>query len=149
MSSGQKQEQSTRLIARLIEAAGRGDAAGVKRLIGSGRIQRMPALLQSLWAAENGHLDCVKALISVSDITVCGYRALVAAGKDLRVDCVTALLDAYPESQRAPVLLRLARNTGIPDDVHKIVAIYRSNTRLRKDTVKRMARPSMSRRLAP
>lgn len=83
-------------------------------------------------AAENGHLDCVKALIPVSDLAAQNHDAVRSAATRGHVDCVAALLTAYPPLQLPIVLSLLSDMATLPDNVQEIVEIYRSDHELRK-----------------
>jgi ankyrin repeat protein len=107
-------EQAT-LNDRLREAAKLGDVAALEQALEDGAEARAQDSWALSLAASNGHVECVRRLISVSDPLADGSGALRGAAQCGHADCVKVLMEASDPLAQNSYALRAAASGGHAD----------------------------------
>lgn len=94
---------------QLLDCAKLGDCPGISRLLALGVDPKCRQSVALCIAAANGHIDCVKILLSASDPKAHGSAALLSAAENGHPECVALLIPVSdPAVESSDALLRAA-----------------------------------------
>lgn len=111
----------------LLDRSSAGDAAGVARLLALGAKptskRRSPDLSALVLAAKNGHAECVKLLIPVSDPKAHGSLALSHAASNGHLECVKLLIPVSSPKANDSRALHIASMDGHAECVKILIPV--------------------------
>lgn len=116
-----------KLIHELVRRAKNGDHEGVAIILGRRAHPRLSDSEPLCWAAAEGHVECVKLLIPVSDPKARDSLALSMAADQGHVECVKLLMPVSDPTAENSIALRSAAQNGHAECVAALLTASDAN----------------------